>query len=158
MTLDPTSQEIARLKAQRAALTRAIDALEDLQRLTRVNYGVEVLDPTRLDMFNQPHPDQLRPAFHKAALPIETQNVIERVNQADVRMMHLPEAAKYIIQCAGRAMSNQEIAEVLQRVGYDSTSKNMPNNVGTALWRIIKDGDTEVTREGNVWKVERGQL
>lgn len=75
-------------------------------------------------------------------------------NQAEIRKdtffgMKAPEAIKKFLSLARGPKSPNDIAEALQAGGYQSTSKDLPNTLRTALRRMADDD--EVVSVGGDW-------
>ena len=132
---------LRRLRVQRDALSRAIDALEDIQRA----YSSA---PTTPESKSAPAPPHVRP---RPSDDIKSTTNFYADGAFDG--MSLGEACLVVLATEGRPMTNQEVAAVLSgRADVNSKSTNMPNNVGTALWRELKfRNNTAIRREGANW-------
>lgn len=65
--------------------------------------------------------------------------------------LSVAEAAKKYLRNARRKMTNKEIADGLDALGYIHNSKDLPNNIGTALWRAEQSNDPDLFRHGRYW-------
>jgi len=66
--------------------------------------------------------------------------------------MSLPKAAVCELAFAKRGMTNQQIADALEKAGFVHGSSNFANLVGTALWRESQK-NPKVVREGRQWRL-----
>ena len=122
---------IAQLEARRAAFNTATDdAISSLRRL--FSFGTTV---------------------NMAALAAPTTPGAGTAAHApdEYYGLSVADAAKKYLRTMRRKLTNKEIAEGLDSVGYIHNSKDLPNNVGTALWRAEHQGDQDLVRHGRYW-------
>lgn len=65
--------------------------------------------------------------------------------------LSVAEAAKRYLRIRRIKMTNKEIAEGLDSLGYIHNSKDLSNNIGTALWRAEQANDPDIFRQGRYW-------
>jgi hypothetical protein len=65
--------------------------------------------------------------------------------------LSVAEVVKKYLRLVRRKMTNKEIAEGLNGLGYIHNSKDLANNIGTALWRAEQADDPELFRQGRHW-------
>ncbi len=135
MTVEPFDPQavIAQLEARRTAFNAATDeAISALMRLAAVaGIGGVVMDGIGIPNASGPNLNYQSPDSYYG--------------------LAVSEAAKKYLRSARRKLTNKEIADGLEAVGFIHNSKDLANNVGTALWRAEREGDTDLVRHGRYW-------
>jgi len=125
---------LADLEARRDAYNRTIDkaihAIRDILTMTA----------------QQERPGQ-QPSFllDSSVLPSVSSSVVND----DLKKKSLADASIVQLKEIGEGLTNQDLAALLEAVGFPHGSGNFPNLIGTALWRAMQRG--KVYREGRKW-------
>ncbi len=77
-------------------------------------------------------------------------SVLEEIRDDSFFGMSIPEATKKLLSLKKRAISTQEIAELLKQGGMTHTSENFANTVGSVLNRVHKN-------DGGIVNISRGK-